>query len=124
MKTTVIILFLISLFLASCGKDNVCIAGIGQCAVDKNIEPHVADSDLILVSDVDTLKVTQQATFTASRGRAPYRFIIDQGYGSLDQEHKTGTTIVFTAPSYAGTTTVRVIDANNNYKTHDITVQP
>lgn len=56
-------------------------------------------------------------TFAASGGRAPYRFAVVSGGGSIGD-----TSGVYLAPSTAGTATVRVIDDGGNTAASSVTI--
>ncbi len=117
------LLLLTTIILTRCGKENVCVAGIGTCATPNTKTTQDSPVTLTLSSDTPTIKINEKATFKAAGGTKPYTFKMYQGQGNLLDYTKTEDSIEFQAIGSAGISAVRVYDAKNNYKTLSITVE-
>ena len=120
------LLLLILFTLTRCGKDKVCVMGMGDCSVSgtsTQTQTQTGSTDLNLTSDSTVIKINDKATFKATGGTKPYQFQMYQGLGYLIESTKSEDTQQFQAPAAATISAIRVYDAKNNYKTLSITVE-
>ncbi len=122
-------IFLLSLFvlLTSCGKEDVCVMGMGSCDTSKVTKTtdkttQSGGTALTVKWDAQAIKVGEKATATASGGTKPYTFSNYQGPGSIIPSTATENTVVYQASDVAGIFVIQVTDANRKHYELGITV--
>ncbi len=117
--------FLSFIFIASCGRNDVCVAGVGNCSVPKEITDKQSKTTqtgenptsidplkAAFISNRITLSQGKQITLAGVGGKEPYTFTLTSEAGTGTVGEKDG---VFTAPNKKATAKVKITDDSKTY---------
>jgi len=109
------------LVLTSCGKDGVCVLGMGNCqnyASPTTTKENQSATSLKLDYETPNIKINEKMTFTATGGVPPHRITQYSGHGTIITSTTKVvdgvTSVVYQAANVSDSAIIQVYDSKNN----------